>query len=72
MGSISRNKFWDEVQALRDAEYMRQKRVERQKELQRIETRLDIHEQLIQELIKDVEAYIKEHYDGKEEKDLPL
>ena len=65
MGTISRNKYWDELQRLKDEEYMH-------RNLARIQMRLDIHEQLIKELIKDVEAYIKEHYDGKEEEGLPL
>lgn len=42
------------------------------KDLANIEALLDINEQKIKDLIIDVEAYVKEHYDGKEEEKLPL
>ena len=77
---ISRNKYWDDMQRLRDAEYSRRVREAHDNELLCLKLRVDMLEQMVQELVQEADhkkrlnemvegakAYLKEHYDGEEE-----
>lgn len=76
MARLSRNKYWDDIQLMKDS---LNARAALDQEILVLKLRLDMleqivnelreeveHEKRIDELVKGAEEYLEEHYDGEE------